>query len=72
MIIGVPKEIKEMENRVGATPAGVNELTRNGNQVLVEAGAELEAVLPMRLTVMPAQPLPTMCERYGVLKWFIR
>ena len=39
MIIGVPKEIKEMENRVGATPAGVNELTRNGNQVLVEAGA---------------------------------
>ena len=39
MIIGVPKEIKKMENRVGATPAGVNELTRNGNQVLVEAGA---------------------------------
>ena len=39
MIIGVPKEIKEMENRVGVTPAGVNELTRNGNQVLVEAGA---------------------------------
>ena len=39
MIIGVPKEIKEMENRVGATPAGVNELTRNGNQVLFEAGA---------------------------------
>ena len=39
MIIGVPKEIKEMENRVGATPAGVNELTRIGNQVLVEAGA---------------------------------
>ena len=39
MIIGVPNEIKEMENRVGATPAGVNELTRNGNQVLVEAGA---------------------------------
>ena len=28
-----------MENRVGATPAGVNELARRGNQVLVEAGA---------------------------------
>ena len=39
MIIGIPKEIKEMENRVGATPAGVNELTRNGNKVIVEAGA---------------------------------
>ena len=50
MIIGVPKEIKEMENRVGATPAGVNELTRNGNQVLVEAGAGVTAwlVLPAR------------------------
>ena len=39
MIIGVPKEIKEMENRVGATPAGVNELTRRNNRVLVESGA---------------------------------
>ena len=72
MIIGVPKEIKEMENRVGATPAGVNELTRNGNQVLVESGAGAGSGLPMRLTVMQAQPLPKMCERYGALKWFIR
>ena len=39
MIIGVPREIKEMENRVGATPAGVNELTRRNNRVLVESGA---------------------------------
>ena len=39
MIVGVPKEIKEMENRVGATPAGVNELTRRNNRVLVESGA---------------------------------
>jgi len=36
MRIGVPKEIKEMENRVGATPAGVAELVRNGHQVFVE------------------------------------
>ena len=39
MIIGVPKEIKEMENRVGATPAGVAELVRNGHQVCVENNA---------------------------------
>ena len=39
MIIGVPKEIKEMENRVGATPAGVAELVRNGHQVYVENNA---------------------------------
>ena len=41
MRIGVPKEIKEMENRVGATPAGVAELARNGHQVFVEKEAGL-------------------------------
>ena len=39
MRIGVPTEIKEMENRVGATPAGVAELVRNGHQVCVEKDA---------------------------------
>ena len=41
MIIGVPKEIKESENRVSMTPAGVEELTKRGHAVLVEAGAGL-------------------------------
>jgi alanine dehydrogenase len=39
MIIGVPKEIKTREYRVGMTPAGVRLLTRRGNTVRVEAGA---------------------------------
>lgn len=39
MIIGVPKEIKEGENRVAITPAGVHVLTRRGNTVLVEENA---------------------------------
>jgi alanine dehydrogenase len=39
--IGVPKEIKTHEYRVGLTPAGVRELTRNGHQVVVEHGAAL-------------------------------
>jgi len=39
MQIGVPAEIKKMENRVGATPAGVAELVRNGHQVCVEKDA---------------------------------
>jgi alanine dehydrogenase len=39
MIIGVPKEIKRHEYRVGLTPAGAAELQRNGHTVLVEAGA---------------------------------
>jgi len=39
MRIGVPKEIKPQENRVGLVPASVRELTARGHGVLVEAGA---------------------------------
>ncbi len=39
MRIGVPKEIKNAELRVGLTPGSVNELTRAGHQVLVEHDA---------------------------------
>ncbi|MAJ44116.1 MAG: alanine dehydrogenase [Candidatus Marinimicrobia bacterium] len=39
MIIGVPSEIKNHENRVSMLPFGVEELTRNGHQVLVEKSA---------------------------------
>ena len=41
MIIGVPKEIKDNESRVGITPAGVKALTEAGHKVLVQtlAGA---------------------------------
>ncbi len=39
MIIGVPKEIKNNENRVAVTPAGVAELVKNGHQVFVQATA---------------------------------
>lgn len=41
MIIGVPCEIKSDEYRVAMLPVGVEELTRRGHQVLVEAGAGL-------------------------------
>jgi alanine dehydrogenase len=41
MIIGVPKEIKEREYRVGMTPAGVRTLVEDGHQVLIETGAGL-------------------------------
>ena len=39
MIIGVPKERKPQENRVGLTPAGVDALSKAGHRVYVEAGA---------------------------------
>ena len=41
MRVGVPKEIKNHEYRVGLTPAGVRELTEHGHDVLVQKGAGL-------------------------------
>ena len=39
MLIGVPKEIKDNEFRVGLTPASVAELSHHGHQILVETSA---------------------------------
>jgi alanine dehydrogenase len=39
MLIGVPKEIKNHEYRVGLTPSSVRELTAHGQQAIVERGA---------------------------------
>ena len=39
MKIGIPKEIKNNENRVGMTPAGVAELVRHGHEVFVQKTA---------------------------------
>jgi alanine dehydrogenase len=41
MIIGVPREIKDKEFRVGAVPAGVRKLVDAGHSVLIESGAGL-------------------------------
>ena len=39
MIVGVPKEVKDHESRVGITPAGVHSLVDAGHKVLVQTGA---------------------------------
>jgi alanine dehydrogenase len=46
MIIGVPKEIKDNEARVGVTPAGVKALTEAGHYVLVETQAGAQSGFP--------------------------
>jgi len=43
MKIGVPKEIKPQENRIGLTPDSVKQLTSNGHEVLVENNGGFEA-----------------------------
>jgi alanine dehydrogenase len=46
VIVGIPKEVKDHEYRVAATPEGVRELTRAGHEVVVEAGAGVGSALP--------------------------
>ncbi len=45
MLIGLPKEIKDNENRVGMTPGVVSSLVRHGHRVLVQNGAGLGSSL---------------------------
>ncbi len=46
MIIGVPKETKRDEYRVGLLPAGAEALVADGHDVLVETGAGLGSAIP--------------------------
>ena len=39
MLVGVPKEIKMQENRVGLVPASVREIVRVGGEVIIEHNA---------------------------------
>jgi alanine dehydrogenase len=45
MLVGVPREIKDNEYRVGLVPSTVRELTANGHRVLIETGAGIGAGL---------------------------
>ena len=54
MIIGVPKEIKDNEARVGVTPAGIKALTDAGHKVLVETNAGASPDSTTRATRTPA------------------
>ena len=56
MIIGLPKETKDQELRVGITPEGVGTLVKDGNQVLVEEGAGVgSGILDERYVEMGAE-----------------
>ena len=46
MLIGVPKEIKNRENRIGVVPGGVAQLIAAGHKVIIQKGAGLGAGIP--------------------------
>ena len=50
MKIGVPKEIKPQENRIGLTPDSVKILTSNGHDVFVEDNGGYEAGVNFKAT----------------------
>jgi alanine dehydrogenase len=63
MRVGVPTEIKNNENRVALTPAGVHELVRRGHEVAIQAGAGLGATIADEdFTAAGATILPTADE----------
>jgi alanine dehydrogenase len=66
VIIGVPKEIKTREYRVGMTPAGVRSLTSRGHTVLVEKGAgEGSGILDGAYTAQGAQIVDQASQAWG-------
>lgn len=73
MIIGVPKEIKNNENRVGVTPAGVIELVRSGHTVYVQTIAGQGSGFTDDDYIMAgASILPSIEEVYGIAEMIIK
>lgn len=66
MIVGIPKEIKNNENRVGMTPSGVQELVKRGHRVYVQATAGENSGFPdAAYQAVGAELLPTIEEVYA-------
>lgn len=70
MKIGIPKEVKNNENRVGLPPNGVSALVDNGHTVYVETDAQVSAHSSQTTTTqMRAQPSSIVQQRHGTLRW---
>ena len=73
MIIGVPKEIKNNENRVALTPAGVMELVRRGHEVYVQATAGVKSGFADEEYVeQGAKILPTIEDVYAIAEMIVK
>ncbi|MFV0555344.1 MAG: alanine dehydrogenase [Mangrovibacterium sp.] len=73
MIIGVPKEIKNNENRVGLTPAGAAALIAHGHDVFVQRTAGIgSGFADERYEEVGAQMLATIEETYAKAEMIIK
>ena len=73
MKIGIPKEIKNNENRVGMTPAGVAELVHHGHEVYVQHTAgEGSGFSDDEYVKVGAKIMPTIEETYAVADMIVK
>ncbi len=73
MIIGVPKEIKNNENRVAVTPAGVKELIKHGHTVYVqETAGNGSGFSDNDYMAAGAKMLATIAEVYAIAEMIIK
>ena len=73
MIVGIPKEIKNNENRVSMTPAGVRELVKRGHTVYVQHTAGENSGFPdAEYERAGAHILPTIEEVYAVAEMIVK
>lgn len=73
MIIGVPKEIKNNENRVGMTPSGVQEMTKHGHVVYVQASAGVNSGFCDEAYIAAgAKILPTIEDVYATAEMIVK
>ena len=73
MIIGVPKEIKNNENRVALTPAGAKEFVKRGHTVYVQSTAgEGSGFTDAEYKEAGAKMLPTIEETYDIAEMIMK
>lgn len=73
MIIGVPKEIKNNENRVALTPAGAKELVKRGHKIYVQATAGIgSGFADEEYADAGADILPTIEDVYSIAEMIMK
>lgn len=73
MIIGVPKEIKNNENRVALTPGGAKELIKRGHTVYVQSTAGIgSGFSDEEYTTVGAKLLPTIEDTYAIAEMIMK
>lgn len=73
MIVGIPKEIKNNENRVSMTPAGVRELVKRGHTVYVQHTAGENSGFPdAEYEKAGAHILPTIEDVYAIAEMIVK